>query len=1569
MKRKGLRLMLGVLIISISFFVSLENVSAADKNFKDFPGMNVVSQNTGLPTNGNIIPGEYSTILRLTDETYYSFKGTTDDVGNNKNKAQATGVKEVVFKKSDMGNKPSTSNSVRLNKIAIYQGQYVDLRINIGYVNGDGSNKGSLTLKVPSYLSGKSNIKKNFLYFENASGGKGTQFFYEYEFLVSGTDQRIKDYKGMWNYKRVNSWKSVTVDLDKSKGLYVFDNSSIMYNPNITTDKLVTPYGTAGNTEDNHAHFTNLLDLPDGVFYTTMTNIKNSTSWFKYEIDSITKMEIPYPQIIGFDNNDSDSRKVSYRVVQDMPTQVKSTFYPKSYVMTINFDETVDVNSVQYTIKNVEGLLVNDKFKLLQRDPQKNTMTFYVDERTLSSTDFTDDSYRFDLTGNLKESFEQNRFKYYDERSGYYKIPANVSYVTNDNSSSKNEGNARIKAGISANPIAQRVPQFSNTNGWKDKPISELFNNMKGAYAGDDLVIESVQNKSFNTKGPDEVKVTLKGTKSGITREFTVPVTVLEQKTATLHFIDQDDKEIAPVETEQGFEGDPYDFSGRNKEISNYTYKAVDGKGSPATGTYGEAKTIDIYFKYQLNDQKVTVDYVDSKGKAIAPQFVDTLTPNQQHTFDAAVVPGYQVTSAKIDNVEITSADKSKVNVPLKDKAVKVTFTYKSVHFTSVLDANPKIVSPRGTIDYTLEIKSGMVYPQGTPAAYYEDVSITIPINSKIESVTEIKVINESGEEVGTGTYTPGTGKLTASLNQPVKDTENLRVTYKATVNNTVVAKDKIKAQASVTAKYQVNGHDEVVSSESNLVEVVVKDSDSKTINIHYVDEKGKEIKALEPESGKELQDYNFEAKTKVKIPGYTFVEVDEDKGLPIKGVLPGGAKAEDIYLVYKLAELDVKVKYVDESGAKISSDTDTSIISKETKTLDSKVVPGYKVKTVKVDDVEKPLIDNSKVEIKGSTDAIEVTFIYESIHFKLKLESNTNVVPPNGTIKYVLTATSGMKFKENDQVPNYKDVAITIPVDSQIADIADIKVMNDKDEVIGKGTFNKQGKLIDVTLTKEVKSTEAIKVTYSATASNDATPGSIIKTQASMTAKYEINGAEKAISGKSNEVLITVKSSEQKGVTIKYVDPKGNAISGVDPDTEVGSELQPYDFTEKTKRKIPGYKFKEVDETKGLPIKGIFAAGAGDVEIYIVYELDEFDISVSFQDEAGKKISKDIAKKYIAGKDYTIESVMVPGYKVKSVLVDGKEKTMTELGKIKVSVIDKAVSVVFTYESVHFSLKLDADKQTVSQGDTLSYVLEVKSGMVYPDGKTADNYNNVSISISIDDKLTDISDIKVLDSKGNSIGIGQYDVNAKQLKVTLTEAVKNTELIKVTYKAKVKDDAKTDEIVEAKATMKANYDVNGEISEISKNSNTVKITIAGGLKLVSRPETIDFGKVVYQAKDMSVDNPTINDRLVVSDTRSNSADGWQLSATLEAPLTVPSGERLNGEVIYKVGNSELELSNQSQPIYVHSGNGQSTVDVTDTWGTTAQSDGLKLKFKSTDELKTGQYSGKIRWTLMAGQP
>ena len=439
-------------------------------------------------------------------------------------------------------------------------------------------------------------------------------------------------------------------------------------------------------------------------------------------------------------------------------------------------------------------------------------------------------------------------------------------------------------------------------------------------------------------------------------------------------------------------------------------------------------------------------------------------------------------------------------------------------------------------------------------------------------------------------------------------------------------------------------------------------------------------------------------------------------------------------------------------------------------------------------------------------------------------------------------------------------------------------------------------------------------------------------------------------------DVWMSMSAAERRKEIILKGDVRAWAVKG-NVATEVTNDEQQFFITYPTANWQP----KDI-------VKVTMKVGNYSKIINVTLSSKEVNADISYSDQEDKEILGKTSQVLKSGESYNISPEKIPGFEVVSATVDSKPAKLNTDKSVTVVAGASNINVRFVYQSIHFKLSMSVDKSSVMPGDPLVFTLNVKSGMVYPDSQPADNYLGVEITLPIDDKLSDIRDIQVINSDGVTVGTGQYDEPTKKISVTLMGNIKNTEDFKVIYTGTVKTEANVGETVVGDGVMLASYQVNGATRLVESESNNVYATVKGGLTIISKPATIDFGKVSYLAKKMTVDNPKYVDSLIISDTRDSTVDGWTVSATLLSPLTA-NGQELSGKMIYRLNKKDLELSKSAQTIYVNNGTGENQVNITDTWGSTPESDGLKLKFTAEDEMMDGHYSGTIRWTLMAGQP
>lgn len=153
--------------------------------------------------------------------------------------------------------------------------------------------------------------------------------------------------------------------------------------------------------------------------------------------------------------------------------------------------------------------------------------------------------------------------------------------------------------------------------------------------------------------------------------------------------------------------------------------------------------------------------------------------------------------------------------------------------------------------------------------------------------------------------------------------------------------------------------------------------------------------------------------------------------------------------------------------------------------------------------------------------------------------------------------------------------------------------------------------------------------------------------------------------------------------------------------------------------------------------------------------------------------------------------------------------------------------------------------------------------------------------------------------------------------------------------------------------------------------SNVETLLLDGVLQLVSSPTTLDFGELTYDAKTQKVENPTYKEQLVVLDSRGDRSKGWELSATLSEPMTNINDKKqiLVAALRYVNKGKETTLGKAAVQVHKNKAGKDGKFVVSDTWGKTEGTDGIKLKINASDTVYIGDYVGKITWKIMPGQP
>ncbi|MEI5993843.1 MucBP domain-containing protein [Candidatus Enterococcus mansonii] len=462
----------------------------------DYPGINLVdSKNPGA---AKPIPGEYALMFRITPRLTYTVSGASKE-----------GLTYASFKENDI----TGDNYVQLNKVAIYKGQFIDLRLTIESYTSSSLNP---TAYIYYPTSKSSSLQKdNFLRIDTR--GSKAQMKIRYDFFESGTTTKIP-VQGMWNVKRLNNVKGLTIDSDSSflKGLYTYSNSELTYDE---VEPSVTRFTGVSAGEKVTQEFTYLFNS-DGSMHQTIDLASGTVAYLKYDTSAVARVILPPPQIFG--ETSEETNTISYSVVQDMPMQSDQSFYPQKYEMYMNADAIFDLSQAQVKVTDMNGTDVTSKFTIT-KDIPNHRFVVTTSPSTLSDAGFVDNSYEFNITSKLVEGVDKE--KYY-QSDGYLHIPMNVYNVTGDGDSEINEGIAKTRLGgtPSATPIPREVMLGTSTD---DLDPTTLVKNLKGVFASESVSIIGFANKViFSKEGLTLAGVTIRGDKTGLGTTIFVPITV-----------------------------------------------------------------------------------------------------------------------------------------------------------------------------------------------------------------------------------------------------------------------------------------------------------------------------------------------------------------------------------------------------------------------------------------------------------------------------------------------------------------------------------------------------------------------------------------------------------------------------------------------------------------------------------------------------------------------------------------------------------------------------------------------------------------------------------------------------------------------------------------------------------------------------------------------------------------------------------------------------------------------------------------------------------------------------------
>lgn len=253
-----------------------------------------------------------------------------------------------------------------------------------------------------------------------------------------------------------------------------------------------------------------------------------------------------------------------------------------------------------------------------------------------------------------------------------------------------------------------------------------------------------------------------------------------------------------------------------------------------------------------------------------------------------------------------------------------------------------------------------------------------------------------------------------------------------------------------------------------------------------------------------------------------------------------------------------------------------------------------------------------------------------------------------------------------------------------------------------------------------------------------------------------------------------------------------------------------------------------------------------------------------------------------------------------------------------------------------------------------------------------AKDYSGINLTYTKDGETIN-SPITVTLEEYNVTLTVEFVNEANQIMTGYTVDLNNTinDLTKITYDLTM-DNRITDQLT---TVTSAGYEIisrplNEAAVILDKPLVSVQYQLTGVLRLDSLPKEFDFGKLVYNAQTQRRDSPKYNGSLTVSDTRIDNSNGWYMTAELTKRMTNEDGNVLEDALRYVTEKgTEKTLGNSSQEIYSNVSGKSGTFILTDRWGTTKETEGLKLQISAGDKVYTGEYTGIITWKIIAGQP
>ncbi|ODE56207.1 cell surface protein [Listeria monocytogenes] len=431
-------------------------------------------------------------------------------------------------------------------------------------------------------------------------------------------------------------------------------------------------YGDASSIPDKISDYKNLNTLLalNGTISEIPTSITKLTKLTRINVDNNNFQEFP---MILLQMPSLSSIEINRNKIKEIPSEI-TTLSPHLGSLDVRYNELITLPDNIFTTEWESKLsLLTTGNQLVSDIPADwldnfnqadNMLEFYnnppndyhqkQDQLTYSgarievplNTDLktlTPDKTKLGLKSG-RTLFEQHEFMYYDDGTSN-------NILTNGVATATGNGYITIKSTLStnSNPFAKvRVP-ITVTPPVKGGDVTVQYKDTTGVVLADSITLSGNVGENYTTtaKTIDGYSLTTTPTNSNgtfSTNPQTVTYTYKKDPIAqpvTVNYIDTDGKTIAPTETLSGNVGENYTTTA--KTIDGYSLTTTPAN---ANGTFStNPQTVTYTYTKDPIAQPVTVNYIDTDGKTIAP--TETLSGNvsENYTTTAKTIDGYSLTT------------------------------------------------------------------------------------------------------------------------------------------------------------------------------------------------------------------------------------------------------------------------------------------------------------------------------------------------------------------------------------------------------------------------------------------------------------------------------------------------------------------------------------------------------------------------------------------------------------------------------------------------------------------------------------------------------------------------------------------------------------------------------------------------------------------------------------------------------------------------------------------------------------------------------------------------------------